>query len=286
MLTISLIIALVLDRIFPDLLAYRSDRWITNYCQLLGDRWKAGRFGPWPMLGFIVVPVLLLISLVNSVFAFGSINLFTLAFYTVVVYLCLGSRSLDRDIDAYIDALTESDHDRAARDAGAMFGADVDSEPEVQIRQVAGSIFVLANRNLYSVIFWIVVGGPVVLVVYRLLERIAAQNFVSDYQNINHKSRQLMAWLEWIPAHLSGFAFLICGNFDAGLKRLREQSMFEVDVGAVNDSYLQQVGLASIRTEEGVADLPNAELIKASRGLVLRSLVLWIGFVALLEYWW
>jgi membrane protein required for beta-lactamase induction len=95
-----------------------------------------------------------------------------------------------------------------------------------------------------------------------------------------------MAWLEWIPAHLSGFAFLICGNFDAGLKRLREQTMFDVNVSAANESYLQQVGMASIRIEVKLVDLQMIEVIKASRGLLLRSLVLWIGFVALLEYWW
>ncbi|MEE8365742.1 MAG: regulatory signaling modulator protein AmpE [Gammaproteobacteria bacterium] len=286
MLTFSLILALVLDRIFPDFQAYRSDKWLVNYCRLLAKRWNLDRFGVWPMLGFIVVPLLFLVGLVNAVFSGESPNLLSLAFYTAVVYLCLGSRRLDKDIDAYIETFSASDHEQATRAAKTMLGSDVASEPDAQIEQVAGSIFVLANRNFYSVIFWMVVGGPVVLVAYRVLERMASQTFASDIQNLKDTARQIMAWLEWIPAHLSGFAFLICGNFDAGLKRLREQTMFDVNVSAVNESYLQQVGMASIRTEEKLVDLQMVEVVKASRGLVLRALVLWIGMVALLEYWW
>ncbi len=286
MLTLSVIIALVLDRIFSDLQAYRSDKWLVSYCRMLGDRWKLDRFGPWPMLGMILVPILVLISLVYIVFSSASPNLLTLAFYTVVVYLCLGSRSLDRDIDAYIEAFSDSNHDQATRAASAMLGVDVESELETQIKQVAEGIFVLGNRNYYSVLFWMIVGGPVVLVVYRLLERIASQNIVSDSQSLSDTARQLMAWLEWVPAMFSGFAFLVCGNFESGLKRLRDQTIFDVNVSAVNDNYLQQVGLASIRIDDKLSDLQLVEVIKASRGLMLRSLVFWILLGALFEYWW
>ncbi len=286
MLTLSLIFALVLDRIFPDLQAYRSDQWLSNYYRLLTKRWHLDQFDLWPMLGFIFVPVLLLISLVNGVFPGESFNLLSLAFYTIVVYLCLGLRSLDRDIDAYIEALSESDFERATRAAKTMPGTGVVSETDPQINQVAGSIFVLANRNYYSIIFWMLVGGPVALVAYRVLERIASRAFVSDIDKLNDTAMRILAWLEWTPARLSGFAFLICGNFDTGLKCLREQAMFDTNASAANESYLRQVGLASIRVEEGATDLQMVELIKASRGLMLRSLVLWIGLVALLEYWW
>ena len=285
MLTLSLIIALVLDRIFPDLQAYRSDKWIANYCRILSDRWNLDRYGLWPMLGFRVIPVVLLISLINAVFSSDPPNLLTLAFYIVVVYLCLGSRNLDRDIDAYLEAFSESDHERATQAAKAMLGEDVVSEPEAQIKQVAGGIFVLANRNFYTVIFWMVVGGPIILVAYRLLERIATQTYISDNGSLNGMAGKIMAWLEWIPALLSGVLFLICGNFDAGLKRLRDQILFDFNVSSVNDNYLQQVGLASIRTVDAVTELQMLEVIKASRGLVLRALVLWIGFVALFQYW-
>ena len=286
MLSFSLIIALLLDRIFADLQAYRSDKWLIKYCGLLGDRWNLGQFGPWPRLAFIIIPVLLLVMLFNAVFSSEPPNLLTLAFYIVVVYLCLGSRSLDRDIDAYIEVFSNSDYERATQVARTMLGTDVVSEPDAQVKQVAGGIFVSANRSYYSVIFWMVVGGPVIIVAYRLLERIASLEFVSDNQSLNQPAGKIMAWLEWIPAILSGFAFLICGNFDAGLKRLRDQTMFDFNVSAVNIGYLQQVGLASIRTVDTVTDLHMLEVIKASRGLILRSLVLWIGAAALFEYWW
>ena len=284
MLTLSVIIALVLDRIFPDLQTYRSDKWLASYCRTIANKLKLDELGPWLMLGIMVIPVIVLIALVNMIFSSTSPNLLTLGFYAVVVYLCLGSRSMDRDIDTYIEAFTQSDQEKAKRVAKLMLGVDVESEHLEQIKQVAGGIFVLANRNFYALFFWMIIGGPVVLVLYRMLERIAAQNFDSDNQSLNDTARQLMAWLEWLPAMISGYAFLICGNFDAGLKRLREQTRFDTNLAATNDSYLRQVGLASIRIDDKLADLQMVEIIKSSRGLMLRSLVLWVGIAALFEY--
>ena len=284
MLTLSVIIALVLDRIFPDLRVYRSDKWLAIYCRKIANRLKLDEMGPWLMLGIMVIPVIVLIGLVNMMFPSTSPNLLTLGFYAVVAYLCLGSRSLDRDIDTYIEAFTQSDQENAKRIAKLMPGVNVESENMEQIKQVAGGIFVLGNRNYYSLFFWMIIGGPVVLVLYRMLERIAALNFESDNQSLSDTARQLMAWLEWLPAMISGYAFLICGNFDAGLKRLREQTKFDANIGATNNNYLRLVGLASIRIDDNLADLQMVEIVKSSRGLMLRSLVLWAGIAALFEY--
>jgi AmpE protein len=285
MLTFSLIIALILDRTFDDLQTYRSYRWLGNYYRWLVENWKIDRLGFWVANGVLLLSILLLVGLLNSLFHNALFGLFELAFYVVIAALCLGPRGLDRDIDEYIDSLGMDDPDRLNR-ASASLGVDTVSSNQVEaVGQVAGSIFVIANRGHYSVIFWMVLAGPVAAVGYRLLERLAMQNELSVRPDWKRQATQLVAWMEWIPALLSSYAFMICGSFEAGLNRNQQFPVFGGDLADINDRRLRQVGLASTGMDALGEVLDSVEMIKKVRGLVLRSLVAWIAFGALVEYW-
>jgi AmpE protein len=283
MFTFSLIIALVLDRIFTELQDYRTFRWLGSYYQWLVDNWKIDKFGFWPAAGIILFSVLLLVGLLDGLFNNAFFGLFELAFYVLIAALCLGPRSLDRDIDVYLDSLTADDSQQQST-AAELFGVDTENiDASKQIDQVAGNIFVMANRGLYSVVFWLVLAGPLAVVAYRLIERLAMLNQFSGRLGWQSRATQIMAWMEWAPTLLSSFAFMVSGSFDAGFSRSQQLPVFGPDVDRVNHRRLHQVGMAcsGIDTENG--SLHSIDKIKKVRGLILRSLVVWIAFAGLFE---
>lgn len=284
MLTFSLIIALILDRTFEDLQDYRSFQWLGNYYRWLVENWKIDQFGFWAASGFTLLSILLLVGLLNGLFHTAVFGLFELAFYVVIGILCIGPRSLDRDIDVYIDGL-EAENPQQLSSATASFAGNAEnSESTEALAQVAGNIFVMANRSLYSVIFWLVLVGPVAAVGYRLIERMAMQIQFSDKLDWQSRAVQIMAWMEWIPALLSSYAFMICGSFDAGLSRSQKLPMFAQELDRLNCQRLHQVGLACSGIDTDSEQLDPVDKIKKVRGLVLRSLVVWIAFAGLFQF--
>ena len=281
MITFSLIIALILDRTFEHLQDYRSFQWLGSYYRWLVENWKIDQLGFWAASGFTLLSILLLVGLLSGLFHNALFGLFELAFYVVIGVLCLGPRSLDRDIDVYIDSLG-ADNSQQLSSAAARFSGN--SESTEVSAQVAGNIFVMANRSVYSVIFWLVLVGPVAAVGYRLVERMAMQIQFSDKLDWQSRAVQLMAWMEWIPALLSSYAFMICGSFDAGLSRSRQHPMFAQELDRANCQRLRQVGLACSGIDSDSDHLDPVDKIKKVRGLVLRSLVVWIAFAGLFQF--
>jgi len=284
MFTFSLIIALVLDRTFTELQDYRSFKWLDNYYRWLIGSWKIDRFGFWPTVGITLLSILLIVGLLDGLFNNALFGLFELAFYVVIATLCLGPRSLDRDIDVYIDSL-RADDSQQLMSATALFGVDT-RNPEVTegVDQVAGHIFSIANRGLYSVIFWLVLGGPLAAVGYRLIERMALQIEFSGRLEWRNRAVQIMAWMEWIPALLSSYAFMISGSFDNGFSRSQQLPWFGPDVDRVNNWRLHQVGIACSGIDAENGSLSSIDKIKKVRGLILRALVVWLAFAGLYEY--
>ena len=282
--TFSLIIALVLDRSYEDLQGYRNFHWLSSYYRWLVEHWKIDQYGFWFAAGPLLLSILLLIALLDGLFKNALFGVFELAFNVAIAAVCLGPRSLDRDIDVYIDSLGDENSGQTAR-AATWPGVDAGNpKSDEAIDQLAFGVFVMGNRSLYSVIFWMVLAGPVGVVAYRLCERLAMQFDFSDKLDLQERATQLMGWMEWLPALLSSYAFMICGSFDAGLNRNRHLPVLGQNIADINHQRLHQVGMACSGVDTENNHLSAIDKIKKLRGLVLRSLVAWIVIAALVEF--
>ncbi len=259
MLTVGIVIALVLDRSFPSLRDHHRQHSLSNYFRWIADHWISPQLPHRLMPLVLLLPLLLFVALINNFFQSG---VFALGYYSLIAFVCLRPSVLNEDVDKQISELKKDD-------SGAI--------------QSTYQLFGQANKSLYTVIFWLVVLGPLAAVAYRMLASLCAEKTLTTKEIWANDVVKIVNWIEWFPALISSFLFMVCGNFEAGLKAAQSVPYLDTDLQTLNESRLRQVGLASLTTDkEGE---PGVELIQRSRGLLLRALVLWLALAAGLEFW-
>lgn len=281
----SVLIAVLLERIAPRFVELRRFDWLRGYSQWLVDVLQIHRTGGWMSLGLLLLPLLLAMWLLTGVFEHALFGVFELVFNVAVVFLCLGPRDLDQQIEGYLDAIELGDTQQRFKLAAELTQSEPAMELPNQALQVSRSIFVHANTRIYAILLWFTLLGPVAAVLYRLLEQLMSKNLLpSALTGLQPLCLTLLGWIDWIPARLSLFAFMISGSFDDGLQAYRRGSVSAVDPYEQNHELLQQVGLSAIIASPDVAGGEQAMLlVRKARGLILRALVVWLLLVMLLS---
>lgn len=260
MLTLSLILAFLADRLLPDLRQLRDPAPVQRYYLWILAKFPLQGREPWAVPLLLVLPLILLFSLLQSLIDAALWDVFVLLFYMLIVFLCIDSSLLFEQVDACL----EPDH--PGQTAAEEYGL---------------SLFAAANSAYYSVIFWMLIGGPVILVFYRLVQKLPSFEALPGRQHWLGYIETMVGWLEWMPSILTSFSYMICGNFDAGLKCFRRTEILADDMAQLNQTRLRDVGIAAVSAAE-IED-NSVELLKRSHGLVLRALILWILLAALFE---
>ena len=245
----------------PRLQHYRKNLSASEYFHWVEKNFLIKRLPPRLIPLLLFLPALLLVVLSGIFF---KVTLLVLVFYTFVAFVCLEPQVLNEEVDTWLSELARDDT------SGGR-------SPE--------ELFSRANRSIYAVIFWLVVAGPAMAVAYRLIEKLSLERSLPAEQLWKKDVIKVLNWMEWLPALMSSYLFLIGGNFDAGLKQARRMPLFDSDLEALNAARLQQVGKAAIQNNGSADSQPKSEFLRRSRGLLLRSLVLWLLLAVLLDYW-
>jgi len=284
MILFSVVIALILERILPQLVEFRRFDWLSEYTQWLADMFNFQRTGAWLASAIVLFPLILLTWILNGMFENALFGLFELAFNIAVIFFCLGPRELDTQVDHYLDALDVGSSEQRINSASRLTILQPSSELSEQVVQVCKGILVAANTRLYSVLFWFVVFGPVAAVMLRVIEQLS-QNQNPDERLFELRGRLsfLLGWINWLPTRLTLFAYMVSGNFDDGMQAFRNETGLSVDMNEQNNELLQNVGFASIATRSVENDTQAMEVVRKSRGLYLRSLMVWLFLLLLLS---
>ena len=115
---LSIIIALLLDRVLRNSHDIRELSWFEVYSNML-TRFVPIKNGLLSLLIVLFVP-LLIISAVQVLLSGFLFNLPYFAFSLAVLVYCLGPACLASDIDAYLDARSMGDEDEALHYAGII----------------------------------------------------------------------------------------------------------------------------------------------------------------------
>ena len=283
---LSILIALLIERSMPQLRSFRRFDWLRDYSHWLVEVLQIDKLGAWAGLALLLLPVLVVVWLLASIFENALFGLFELAFGVLVVYLTLGPEELDPQVDDYLDALDMDDERARSAAASPLLQQEPPAELSPQSLAVSRSLLSEALIRVYAPIFWFALLGPVAAVAYRLLERIQRDDCLLDESlaSLRISAQELLGWLDWIPARMTLFAYMVAGSFDEGWQRFRRGVTLAADAYEQNIELLRQVGSAAIGLPEqiGSAAAAGAELRKA-RGLVLRSLVIWLLLILLLS---
>lgn len=284
MILFSIVIALILERVLPQLVELRRFNWLSEYTLWLADILNFQRIGAWLASGIVLFPIILLIWILSGMFENALFGLFELAFNVAVIFFCLGPRELDTQVDQYLDAIDVGDAEQRFSSASRLSTQPPSMELSEQAVQVCKGIMVEANTRLYSVLFWFVVFGPVAAVLLRVIERLS-QNQVLDetFVELKRALSVLLGWINWLPTRISLFSYMVSGNFDDGMQAFRSEASLSVDINEQNNELLQNVGYAAIASRVIVNDAQALEVVRKARGLYLRSLMVWLFLLLLIS---
>lgn len=233
------VLCLLSERYLIHTSSYQRFHWFSDYFIFIKniiDK-KSLFTSPWLILAAVLLPVILFTSviymLLNSIL-FGFLGLIL---STCVFLYCLGPQNAFYPV----------------------------SNSELPDDILLGNYFVLANRQLFSVIFWYILLGPIAVLTYRLI------TLCREISLVNQQANQLTELIEWIPARISALLFLLVGNFQQGFILFARLFFARPEL---NNRLLSDCGLQAVRNNESdEIPMPMAETLVEHAIIVFMVLI-------------
>ena len=255
----------------------RDVRWISawhDWADDLLDRFEWWE-GPVALLITAAVPML-----VVGLFYAWLLNIgWLLAFIFVVILTlyCLGPSDLNRDIDSYLQAATDTDRAAAADMLTSSLDAVEDgSEQDLVLK----GTLVEAHDRIYGALFWLALLGPVGIVLFRLAT-VLRRSADEAGQAFSSSAQRLYEIMIWIPARLFAFGFGVAGSLTQAFDTWRDEDDYSF---TSSQRVIGAVGLAASQFGAVTADSEEEATLhqlRVVRGLINRTFVVWLTLLAL-----
>lgn len=290
---ITILVGLLIDKFFHSLPDLRRHEWFAGFQRWMQQRLGATRYWDGPAgVVLLIGPVLIGVGSLQYALRDELFGLLPFVFAVGVLLLTLAVRELDADLDAYLNARERQDDVGARRVAAAILGHDVDAVDAGLSRAVLGRLLVRANEQVFALLFWFVVLGPVGAVLVRLADSLRRSVPADGRQGgFGRATSRLMGTLTWLPARLTALGFAVTGSFEGATHGWRDRAE-QWSEGWVESaaSVVAAAGMGAIRPQgpssDEVAPDREAEIAdaRALRGLLWRTLYFWwIALIAVLS---
>lgn len=270
------LIALLIERFF-DWSHLRRWVWYTNFQRAVMQRFPGK--SSYTILVLTMIPLLGIVLLIQFMLKSSLFGFVELLFQLFVFLYCLGPQNLWADTFACINALMQADPQTAADKLRSAFGVTDAQTTQSLHGQLLSNIFIAANRRIFAIVFWFLVLGPVGAVLYRTITLSSA-----DYPKQNpvpeliSSSRTIESLLDWIPVRLFTCIFALGGHCVKVLSCWRKKAVFGFDS---NEKLLSECGAAALGNDDIENIVEDGSTAKSAIGLLDRSLVITLVFVAI-----
>lgn len=218
--------------------------------------------------------------------------------HVVVLYVTLGFRQFSHHFTQIRDALYDGDEALARKHLAQWMRMDASELPRSEIvRHVIEYSVLSAHRHVFGVLAWYsllaALGlGPAGAVLYRISEyvgRIVNRRVHATSMPVTPALRTFAntAWylIDWAPARITAIGFAFVGSFEEAVDSWRQ---FEAMHPENNDGIViaATAGAVNVRlgaSQGGTGALPQSLHLRAVVGLVWRTVVMWMIFLALLS---
>jgi len=218
----------------------------------------------------------------------------------VVLYATLGFRQFSHHFTQIRDALLAGD-ETAARAALARWKRmDASDLPRSEIvRHVIEHSVLSAHRHVFGVFVWYSILaalglGPAGAVFYRVSEylavfakRVSRPELPPVSEQVRERALRAWALIDWLPARVTALSFAFVGSFEDAVDSWRQHEAvrpLDNDGGVLAAT----AGAVNVRLGEGGvlnsdAMTPEPAHLRAVVGLVWRTVLMWMVFLALLS---
>ncbi|MCW8956549.1 MAG: regulatory signaling modulator protein AmpE [Gammaproteobacteria bacterium] len=272
---ICILIGLILERTLDSIREFRKFDWFNQYSQWMIKHLPGLIEQGASSIIILLLPLMIAMAIVQNTLDDIFFDLFSVVFGLAVFVYCLGPRDLNMEIDGFLDARENGDEEKAQQYASALIGKEASPAPDQQIADVMHAILHQSNDRIFAVIFWFVVLGPFGAILYRLT---SYTMLFSVNKTLAAAAKKLQAILAWAPAHLVAMGYALTGNYEGATAGFRDKSKPD-DLSLNNYNTLTRAGLGALKD-----CTPGEETacIRSTRGLVLRTLVVWLAIISIL----
>lgn len=280
---LAVIFALLAGHAAPDLARLRQFGWFAGWGYWLAERLPAERSGPWRLLLWFALPVLL-VGLLGWLLAPVAYGLAGFAYSVLIVAYCWGPRDLDQDVQGVL----ASAHPDARANAERRLRAEL-PDPRGSLAEAA---FYAAIRRWFGVLFWFLLLGPAGALLFRLVQlacgpRMPEQALTTREQELLAGLRQV---LEWPLVQLLALSLALVSDFDrvrsawAAYYAQPGRGLWSLDTGV-----LSAVARAAVDADEADGDgfdppdeqPGKLEDLRHALHLCWRALFAWLTLLAL-----
>lgn len=253
---ITLLVALAFERWTPVGKLVRDFRLFDKYFNLFPRLFEKVKMPAWLNFLVILIPLLGVVGWLNFLFSSvlsGWFSLIDFLFSLIVLLYCLDSFSIVEPQDIS-EGLFGEEHER-----------------------LVGSLLIQSNRNIFAVLFWFALLGPVGAVLYRLMDlMVQAETSLATLSPIVLVARQI---LDWIPVRLVGLGCALVSHFREVMAVWLKDFFTRFDN---NEHFLTKCGLIALKHEPDSQSFSIEDMRELSEALVDRTLVLWLVIMALI----
>jgi AmpE protein len=132
-------------------------------------------------------------------------------------------------------------------------------------------IFLLAERQIFALMFWFCVLGIQGLLAMAFIEYVARESVFNEHPHVQEAAEQLQGWLAWIPQRLMGLSFALVGHFTLAMKDLKETLS---ESWQHSRNFSEKVGAAALYEDKSPA---------ACQRLITHAIWVWLGVIALVS---
>lgn len=234
----------------------------------------------------LLLPVILLSAILASVPVFG------ILFEILMLYVALGGASLIQHARQVKAALSKNDVVQAQDYVACIVSRDT---RHMDARAVAAASIesTLENGNdaIFGALFWFLIAGAPGVIGYRLVNTLDAMwGYRNErYQDFGWAAARLDDVLNWLPARLTAFAYMIVGDFVQGWRCWKNQArlcespnagvVMATGAGALGVTVggdANYEGVIKSRPELGVGPAAEPNDIERAIHLMQKSLWLWV----------
>lgn len=238
-----IVLCLLSERFLIHAIALKRFEWFSNYFFSVSKCFpqSVSSLNTLIILSAVLLPILILSWIILAIFDHFLFGIIYFIVNLLIFYYCLGPEN------SFYPVREETDEEHI----------------EVEV----GRYFAKVNGQLFAVIFWYILTGPLGIILYRLLSLCKQQALTGKV------AIYLTNLLDWIPARITVILYLLVGNFQRGFHFFMQKF---ISAPASNDFLLSNAGLLAARTNENeTIQMPTAE------HLVEHALIVYLVFLAL-----
>lgn len=215
----------------------------------------------------------------------------------LVLYFCIGARSLQQHAAAVYQALTRQDLDSARCRVGYMVSRQTGHMTADDVRRATvESVLENGADAVFAPIFWFVLLGPFGALLYRLSNTLDAMwGYKNErYQYFGYTAARFDDLLNWLPARLTALSYTLLGDTRRAWHAWRYQARL---LDSPNAGPVMTAGAGAMRLKLGGParyhgqlkqkpwfggeQVPNNGDITRASALVYRSLAFWLLMIAI-----